>query len=127
MSSFQFQISVFMIEIEIASIHYIYRKLITSLPILHVPRSPVTNTNVTDVAVCPLTDETRKFIKDAQDFTSLSLYSQTRRYKHSHIFGYKQAYINVTRIGHHLCCAKRQLENSPSSALFMWLVGPRLG
>ena len=56
MSAFQLEISVFMIEIEISPIHYIYRKLITSSPILHAHRSPVTNTNVTDGAVCPLTD-----------------------------------------------------------------------
>ena len=32
--------------------------------------------------------------------------------KHSHIFSYKQEYINFIRIGRHLGCAKRQLENS---------------
>ena len=39
----------------------------------------------------PLTDATKKLTKDAEDFTSSSLYSQSRRYQHSHIFGYKQA------------------------------------
>ena len=56
---------------------------------LHAHRSPVTNTNVMDGAVRPLTDDTKKLIKDAQDFTSSSLYINTWRYKHSHIFGYK--------------------------------------
>ena len=74
---------------------------------------------MTDSAVRPLTDETKKLIKDAQDYTSSSLYSQTRCYKQSHIFGYKQAYINFFRIGRPLCSAKRQLENSSFSAFFV--------
>ena len=65
-----------------------------------------------------VTDDTKESIKGAQGLTSLSLYRQTRRYKHSHIFGYKQAYINFIRISCRLCCAKRQHENSPFSALF---------
>ena len=42
-------------------------------------------------------------------------------------FCYKQAYTDFIRIGRHLYCAERQLENSPFSNFFLWLVGPRLG
>ena len=58
---------------------------------LHAHRSPVKNNSVTDGALLSLTDDTKKLIKDAQDFTSSSLYSQIRRSKYSHIFGNKQA------------------------------------
>ena len=57
-----------------------------------------------DGAACPFTDETKKRIKD---FISSSFYSQTRRYNYSHVFGYKQAYINFILIGHQFCCVKR--------------------
>ena len=87
-----------------------------------------TRTNMMDGAVRPITDDTKKFIEDAQDFTLLSLYSHIHRYKHSHIFCYKQTYyINSIRIGRHLCCAKRLLENSTFSARFLRLVGLWLG
>ena len=53
---------------------------------LHAHRSPVTYTNVTDVTVRPVTDNTKKLIKNVEDFTSSSLYRQTHRHKRSHIF-----------------------------------------
>ena len=81
---------------------------------LHAHCSQVTNTNLMDGVVCPLTEDTKKLIKDYPDFT---LYSQTCPYKHSHIFGYKRAYINFICIDCHLSCAKRQHENSPFSAV----------
>ena len=78
----EFEISVIM---PLMGIWYLPRR------ILHSHRSPVTNASLMDGAVLPVTDDTKKSIKDAQDFISSFLYSQTRRYKHSHIFGYKQA------------------------------------
>ena len=93
-----------MIEFEISVIMPLMGNWYLPRRILHAHRSPVTNTNLTDGAVLPVTDDTKKSIKDAQDFISLSLNSQARRYKHSHIFGFKQAYINFIRIGHPLYC-----------------------
>ena len=107
------EISVCMIELEISLFTALMGKWYLPRRFLHSHRSRL--------------DDTKKLIKDAKDFTSSSLYSQTRRYKHSHIFCYKHAYINYTGIGRHLCCVKTQLENNPLSALFLWLVEPRLG
>ena len=126
-SAFQLEISVFVNEIEISLVTplmenwYLPRWFYTRT--VHRLQIPIWRT----AQFAPLIDDTEKFIKHAQAFTSLSLYSQTRLYKHSYIFGYKQAYINFIRTGRHLSCAKRQLENSPFSALFLWLVEPRLG
>ena len=125
-SAFQWEISVFMIELEISLFPPVMGNWYLPRRFLLAHRSPVTNTNVTDGAVRPLTDDRKKVFKDAQDFTSSSLYSQTRRFKHSDIFGNKQAYINFIRIGRQLCYAKRQLKNSPFSVPFLWLVEPRL-
>ena len=73
---------------------------------LHAHCLPITNPNVTDGTVCPITDGTKKLIRDAQDFTSSSIYSQTFPY----LLVTKQAYINLIRIGHHLCWTKRELQ-----------------
>ena len=107
-------------------IHSTYGKPIPPSPIFTCAPFTGYKYKCEDCAVRPLTDDTEKLIKDAQDFTSPSLYRQTRHYKHSHIFGYKHAYRNFIRIGCHPCCPKRQLENSPFYALFLWLVEPRL-
>ena len=83
MSTFELEMSVFFIQIEISLFtplmenRYFSRRFFTC--------SPVTNTNVTDGAIRPVIDDTKKSINDNQDFTSLSPYSQIRRYKHSHV------------------------------------------
>ena len=91
MCAFQLERYLYLYMIEIESLFtplmgnwYLSRRL------LHAHRSPITNTNVTVGAVRhPYRRHKKKLILDAQDFTSFILYSQTRRYKHSHIFSYK--------------------------------------
>ena len=66
---------------------------------LHAHRSPVTEYQCDGRRNSRPYIRHKKFIKM---LSSLSFYCQIRRYKHSYIFGFKQAYINFIYIGRHL-------------------------